>query len=180
MRWFWVDRFDEFVSGQRAVSVKNVSMSEEHLDDYNVSWPYMPAPLMIEGLAQTGGLLLGQMSDFKARVVLAKVGRARFDNLARPGDRLTYSVELLNIQPDGAVAKGTIHKDGQLLGEAELWFATLTGPQFDGVQLFEPHGFLRMLRSMRLFEVAKNPDGSPVEVPDYLQQAETSYLEQSV
>lgn len=180
MRWFWVDRFEEFVSGQRAVSTKNVSMSEEHLDDYNVSWPYMPAPLMIEGLAQTGGLLVGQLSDFTARVVLAKVSRARFDELARPGDRLTYSVELLNIQPDGAVAKGTIHKDDQLLGEAELWFATLTGPQFEGVKLFEPHGFLRMIRSMRLFEVGKNPDGTPIAVPEYLQKAETAYLEQSV
>lgn len=180
MRWFWVDRFEEFVSGERAVSVKNVSMSEEHLDDYNVGWPFMPAPLMIEGLAQTGGLLLGQMSDFTARVVLAKVSRARFDQLARPGDRLTYTVELLNIQPDGAVAKGMIHKDGELLGEAELWFATLTGPQFDGVQLFEPHGFLRMLRSMRLFEVARTPDGAPVPVPDYLQKAEAAYLEQSI
>lgn len=180
MRWFWIDRFEEFVSGQHAVSVKNVSMSEEHLDDYNVSWPYMPPPLMIEGLAQTGGLLVGQLSDFTARVVLAKVSRARFDKLARPGDRLTYRVEVLNNQPDGAVAKGTIHTDDVLLGEAELWFATLTGPQFDGVQLFEPHGFLRMIRSMRLFEVGVYPDGSPIQVPEYLAKAEASYLEQSV
>ncbi len=176
MRWFWVDRFEEFVSGQYAKSIKNVSMSEEHLDDYNISWPYMPPPLMIEGLAQTGGLLLGQMSDFHARVVLAKVGKANFDALARPGDQLTYHVQLMSTQDDGAIAEGTIHLNDQLLGKAELMFATLKGPQFENIELFEPHGFLRLLRSMRLFDVAKNADGTPVKVPDHLLRAEQSYL----
>lgn len=176
MRWFWIDRFEEFVSGQSARTVKNVSLSEEHLDDYNQTWPYMPPPLMIEGLAQTGGLLLGQMSDFKARVVLAKVGRASFERLARPGDRLTYHVRFLSQQADGAIAEGTILLDGEPLGTAELVFATLSGPEFEKVELFQPHEFLRMLRSMRLFDVAKNPDGTPVAIPEYLLAAEQAFL----
>lgn len=178
MRWFWVDRFDEFVAGQYATSTKNVSMSEEHLDDYNVTWPYMPPPLMIEGLAQTGGLLLGQMTDFTARVVLAKLSRATFDRFARPGDRLTYHVRLLSTQDDGAVAEGTIQLNGEPMGSAELMFATLGGPQFESVQLFEPHGLLRMLRSMRLFEVGKYPDGTPIEVPKYMLLSEQDYMQQ--
>jgi 3-hydroxyacyl-[acyl-carrier-protein] dehydratase len=176
MRWFWIDRFEEFVVGQSARTVKNVSLGEEHLDDYNVTWPYMPPPLMIEGLAQSGGLLLGQMSDFKARVVLAKVGRASFDELARPGDRLTYEIRLLSQQPDGAIAEGTIYRNQDTLGRVELVFASLHGPEFEAVELFQPHEFLRMLRSMRLFEVARHPDGTPVTIPAHLLAAENAAL----
>lgn len=176
MRWFWIDRFEEFVSGESARTVKNVSLGEEHLDDYNQTWPYMPPPLMIEGLAQTGGLLLGQLSDFKARVVLAKVGRASFEKLARPGDHLTYQVRFLSQQPDGAIAEGTILLNDEPMGAVELVFASLNGPEFEKVELFQPHEFLRMLRSMRLFEVARNPDGTPVAIPEHLLAAEQAFL----
>jgi 3-hydroxyacyl-[acyl-carrier-protein] dehydratase len=176
MRWFWIDRFETFVCGQSARSVKNVSLSEEHLDDYNVTWPYMPPTLMIEGLAQSGGLLLGQMSDFRARVVLAKVGRASFEKLARPGDRLNYEVRLLNRQADGAIAEGSIAINDQPLGSVELVFASLNGPEFENVELFQPHEFLRMLRSMRLFEVAQYPDGTKVPIPAHLLAAENAVL----
>lgn len=179
MRWFWIDRFEEFVCGQSARSVKNISLAEEHLDDYNVTWPYMPPTLMIEGLAQTGGLLLGQMSDFRARVVLAKVGRATFERMARPGDRLTYDIRLLNRQADGAIAEGSIAVDGHPLGTVELVFAALNGPEFENVELFQPHEFLRMLRSMRLFEVARHPDGSSVSIPEHLLVAENAALTQA-
>lgn len=177
MRWFWVDRFEEFVSGQRARSVKNVALSEEHLDEYNVTWPYMPPPLMIEGLAQTGGLLLGQMSDFHARVVLAKVGKAKFEGFARPGDRVNYELELLSTHDEGAIAGGKISiNESEVIGHVELVFAALDDEQFSGIELFEPHGFLRMLRIMRLFEVGVYPDGTPIKVPDHLLQAEHEYL----
>ena len=215
MRWFWIDRFESFVSGESARTVKNVTMSEEHLDDYSLSWLYMPASLMIEGLAQTGGLLLGQTSDFNARVVLAKIGKATFHYLARPGDRLTYEVQLVSRQADGAIAQGRIYlsrpvepnvqrvelgtqasRQGQpagttnsseqvgaaagtestLLGVVDLVFATLDGPEFEGVELFQPHEFVRMLRSMRLFEVARNPDGSPVQIPPHLLAAEQAVV----
>ena len=55
MRWFWIDRFTEFESGQRAVAIKNVALSEEQLDDHLPGFPVMPNSLIIEGMAQTGG-----------------------------------------------------------------------------------------------------------------------------
>ncbi|MBL8892697.1 MAG: beta-hydroxyacyl-ACP dehydratase [Planctomycetaceae bacterium] len=177
MRWFWIDRFEEFVCGQSARTVKNVSLGEEHLDSYNQTWPYMPASLMVEGLAQTGGLLLGQLSDFKARVVLAKVARASFDKLARPGDRLNYEVKFLSQQTDGAIAEGKILINDQPLGTVELVFASLTGPEFEKVELFQPHEFLRMLRSMRLFEVGRYPNGAPIAIPEHLLAAEQAFLD---
>ena len=59
MRWFWIDKFIEFESGRRAVAIKNVSYAEEQIPEYSFSLPMMPAALIIEGVAQTGGLLVG-------------------------------------------------------------------------------------------------------------------------
>ena len=104
MRWFWVDRFTEFVSGQSAVSEKSVSLSEEVVDDYAPGRTHFPSSLIVEGLAQTGGLLLGQMSDFKDRVVLAKISKSKFHFEAYPGDTLTYHITLGPQEGIGAVS----------------------------------------------------------------------------
>ena len=55
MRWFWIDKFTEFISGRRAVAIKNVSLSEEHLVDYMPGYPLLPASLIVEGLAFEDG-----------------------------------------------------------------------------------------------------------------------------
>ena len=66
MRWFWIDRFTEFVAGDYASAVKNISLSEEVVDEYAPGRTHFPSSLIIEGIAQAGGILLGQLSDFKA------------------------------------------------------------------------------------------------------------------
>ena len=73
MRWFWIDRFLEFRSGQYAKAVKNVSLAEDHLHDHFPGYPVMPSSLVVEGLAQTGGLLVGEHSNFEEQGGLAKV-----------------------------------------------------------------------------------------------------------
>ena len=94
MRWFWIERFTEFVSGQKAVAIKNVSLGEEHLHGYYPSFPVMPGSLVMEGMAQTGGLLLGELSGYQARLVLAKITKLAFHFTPRPGDTLTYTTQL--------------------------------------------------------------------------------------
>jgi len=176
MRWFWIDQFTEFVSGQSAVAVKNVSLSEEAVDEYAPGRPYFPASLIIEGVAQTGGLLLGQLSDFKDRVVLAKISKAQFHCEAYPGETLTYRVEMRNQDSNGAIVKSTSHIGDRLQGEIELMFAKLDDVRFEKVELFEPSQFCRMIRTLRLFEVGVNPDGSPVQIPEHMLEAEKAYL----
>jgi len=107
MRWFWIDRFTEFESGRRATAIKNVSLAEEHLHDHFPGAPMMPNSLVIEGIAQTAGLLVGEHGGFEERVVLAKVARATFHFPAVPGDTLEYRVEIDDIHKDGAIASGT-------------------------------------------------------------------------
>lgn len=176
MRWFWIDRFTEFVSGQSATAEKNVTLSEEPVDEYAPGRTYFPSSLIIEGLAQTGGLLLGQLSDFKDRVVLAKISSSKFYCEAFPGDTLTYRVSLDNQLANGATILGTSHIGDKLQGEIELMFASLDDERFENVELFEPAQFCRMIRILRLFDVAVNPDGSPIQVPEYMIEAEAAYL----
>lgn len=176
MRWFWIDHFTEFVSGQRAAAVKCVTLSEEAVDEYAPGRTYLPAPLIIEGMAQAGGLLLGQLSDFTDRIVLAKVASAEFHFEAFPGDTLTYQVEITNRDPMGAVVQATSEIDGRRQADVSLMFAALQDDRFGRVELFEPAQFCRMLRLLRLFEVGINPDGSRVKVPDHMIQAEKDYL----
>ncbi|MCH8854053.1 MAG: beta-hydroxyacyl-ACP dehydratase, partial [Planctomycetes bacterium] len=64
MRWIWIDKFIEFQPGERAVAVKNVSRAEDHLHDLYPAYPIMPASLIIEGMAQTAGILVGQARNF--------------------------------------------------------------------------------------------------------------------
>jgi 3-hydroxyacyl-[acyl-carrier-protein] dehydratase len=171
MRWYWIDRFTEFESGQRAVSVKNVSLAEDHMADHFFGFPLMPHSLVIEGIAQTGGLLVGEHNGFRERVVLAKLGRAKFYDYARPGDTLTYTTTIQDVNETGALISATSYIGDRHHADVDMFFAHLddrTGPS----ELFTPIDFLSLLRSFRLFEVGKQSDGSPLEVPAHLLAAE--------
>lgn len=171
MRWFWIDKFVEFESGRRAVATKNICLAEEQMDQYGPWLPLMPCSLIIEGLAQTGGLLVGEHNSFKERVVLAKLGKAVFHTPALAGDTLTYTAEVESIQSDGAICRGTSYIGDQLHAEVELVFAHLDD-RFDGVDLFDPADFLRMLRLLKLFDVGRSANGEPLKIPEHLLEAE--------
>jgi len=126
MRWFWVDRFLEFQSGEYAKSVKNVSLSEEHLHDHFPGFPVMPCSLIMEGMAQTGGILLGESHQFKYLVFLAKIPKFVSHRPARPGDQLIYTARLLEAREEGGMTSVTAHCGDELVAEAEIVFANLS------------------------------------------------------
>lgn len=171
MRWFWIDRFSEFESGHHATAIKNVSLAEEHLHDHFPGAPMMPNSLIIEGLAQTGGLLVAEHSGFENRVVLAKVAKARFYFPAVPGDMLCYRVTLEGIHKDGAIVSGTSHVGERLQGEVQIFFAHLD-ENAAGKSLFDPASLLAMLKLLGVFEVGHDAQGRPLEVPASLVLAE--------
>lgn len=123
MRWIWIDRFVVFEPGKRAEAVKNVSLAEEHLHDHWEAHPIMPACLMIEGMAQTAGILVGQARDFREKVILAKIALARFDREVVPGDQLTYRAEIENLTDEAAVTRGTVLCNGKQIGRVDLMFS---------------------------------------------------------
>lgn len=174
MRWFWIDRFTEFTRGRSAVAVKNVSLAESHLHDHFPGAPLMPNALVIEGLAQTGGLLVAQHGNFAERVVLAKVAKASFHFSAAPGDTLVYRVVIDDIHKDGAIVSGTSHcVDRQaggerLQGEVQLFFAHLSEAVAGSKSLFDPDSLLAMLKLLHVFDVGRDEQGNPIEVPTAL------------
>src|SRR3954462_7914491 len=104
MRWFWIDKFVEFERGKRAVAIKNVSMVEEANDAYMPGFPVMPNSVIIEGMAQTAGLLIGEAGGFADRVVLAKIGKAVFHRYASPGPQPPYPAPVKDIKKEGPIA----------------------------------------------------------------------------
>ncbi len=175
MRWFWIDRFTEFVSGRHAAAVKAVSLTEEHVDAYFPGSPMMTPTLVLEGFAQMGGLLIGERTDYKANTVLAKVGRARVYRYPRPGDQLVYRVQIESLQEDGGLATAKCHMGDELLVEADLTFVYVSRNVIKK-DFFDPAGFLQMLRIFCLYDVAVDADGHRLKIPEHLLEAEQAML----
>jgi 3-hydroxyacyl-[acyl-carrier-protein] dehydratase len=169
MRWYWIDRFVEFESGRYAKAIKNISLAEDHLHDHFVNYPMLPNSLVIEGLAQTGGLLVGEVNQFTEKVVLAKVPKASFFSEAVPGDTLTYTAHIEYIKEEGAMVRATSHKGASLHAEVEIVFAHLNNPRLSA--LFDPETLLHMMRLLGAFEVGHAADGSRLVPPAWLLQA---------
>jgi 3-hydroxyacyl-[acyl-carrier-protein] dehydratase len=165
MRWMWLDRFVEFVRGQRAVAIKNVSLAEEPLSDYVPGFPVLPCSLIVEGLAWTGGILANDQRGFRERTVLAKIGKAVFHRPALPGDQLRYTAVLEAIDADGAFIRGTSHIGDALQAEVDFFLAHLP-ERFDGVEgdLVDPAETLALVRTFGMYDVGRLPTGEPLDV----------------
>jgi len=151
MRWIWIDRFEEFVPGERAVSVKNVTLAEEHLHDHFPGFPVMPASLLIEGMAQTAGILVGHARNFEEKVILAKVKRAVFHELVRPGDQVRFEARIERIQDAAAVTQGVIRRGDTVIGEVELVFShidqNISGLEFPEENFVFTEEFMALLKT---------------------------------
>lgn len=170
MRWYWIDRFIEFQSGRYAKAIKNVTAAETYLHDHFPGYPILPNTLVMEGLAQTGGLLVFEHNRFAENPILAKVPAARFHGEVLPGDKLTYTATIEEVKKEGALVSATSHNGDRLQAEMQMMFAHFhcehhTGP------LSDPSIFLNMMRVLGAFEVARAADGSRLVEPPPLVEA---------
>ena len=171
MRWFWIDRFNEFVRGKQATAVKNVSLAEEHLHDHFPGAALMPNSLIVEGMAQTAGLLIADALEFNRRVVLAKVAKAEFQYDAVPGDSILFRAVIDELKPTGSLAsvKSVIvdeKGEERPQGKAELFFAHLE-PGEGVPKLFEPEELLKWLDHMHIYDIGRDEAGNPLSRPDW-------------
>lgn len=141
MRWMWIDRIVELDPGRRLVAVKNVSLAEEHLHDHFPSdedlglgaLPIMPACFIVEGMAQSAGILVGHAEGFRQKVILAKVNRASLEREATPGVTLRYTATIERMDEMGAATKGVVEmiapraggatSEGEPIGQIDLMFS---------------------------------------------------------
>src|ERR1035437_7364578 len=159
MRWIWIDKFEKFEVNVCAVAIKNVSLAEEHLHDHFPGFPIMPASLMIEGMAQTAGILVGAARNFQEKVILAKIGKASFSRLVRPGEQVVYSGKIVNVMEQGAAIAGVITsrttEHGKpvevAVGEVEMMFSHIDN-NMSGMK-FPEFNFVFNSQFMELFEL---------------------------
>jgi len=171
MRWLWIDRFLEFHPRKSARAVKNLSLAEDYFADHFPGYPVMPGALILEGLAQTGGILVGEANDFQEKVVLAKIPWVRFERDVLAGEQLIYDVELLHLRPEGASVHGRVSatSPGQDLAasvpvaEAEIFFAHLDKSRSQ--QLFGDRNFVFSGELKYMLGLAKVLAGRTDEAP---------------
>ena len=155
MRWIWIDKFTEFTPRTSATAVKNVSLAEEHLHDLYPAFPIVPHSLIVEGMAQTAGILVGEARNFEEKVILAKVGRATFHRLVRPGETIAYKAKIDQLGEAGASISGTVNVvgDDALVAEIELMFShidqNMAGLKFPEHNFVFTEQFTELLKTYR-------------------------------
>ncbi|MGH9462547.1 MAG: 3-hydroxyacyl-ACP dehydratase FabZ [Vicinamibacteria bacterium] len=121
-----IDRVLEFDPGRRILALKNVTFNEEFFQGHFPGQPIMPGVLILEAMAQAGGILV-LPSDGSAAgkaFYLVAIEHAKFRRTVVPGDRLTIELNVMRARGNFRKLAGRAEVDGQLAAEAEL---TLTG-----------------------------------------------------
>lgn len=120
-----LDRILTLEPGQRASAVKNVSLSDPWFQGHFPRNPIMPGVLIIEAMAQLGGILLMAMQPAEAPQKLAMltgVDQVRFRRRVLPGDQLILTAELLRIRGQMGKIKTWAQVEQQAVSEGELLF----------------------------------------------------------
>ncbi len=119
-----VDRIIEVEGDRRIVGIKNVTINEPFFQGHFPGHPIMPGVLIIEAMAQVGGMLL--MSHFEGQNVEDKVvyfmslDNVKFRRPVLPGDQIRFELEMLQFRGKTCKMKGAGYVDGQLVAEAEM------------------------------------------------------------
>ncbi|MBE5231421.1 MAG: 3-hydroxyacyl-ACP dehydratase FabZ [Microcystis aeruginosa PMC 728.11] len=120
-----VDRIIDYVPGKKAVGLKNVTINEPFFPGHIPSRPLMPGVLIVEAMAQVGGVILTQLPGMKGKFfAFAGIDKTRFRRPVVPGDQLILTVELLSFKMNKiAKMQGEARVDGQLAAQGEMMFS---------------------------------------------------------
>jgi 3-hydroxyacyl-[acyl-carrier-protein] dehydratase len=120
-----VDRIEEFEPEKSIVGIKNVTFNEPFFPGHFPGKPIMPAVLILEALAQTGGILaFKSFPELKGDVRFVGIDNARFRRPVTPGDQLKLVLEVIKHRREVWVFKAEAFVDGKRVAEAQL-MATL-------------------------------------------------------
>ena len=126
-----VDRILEMEPGKRAVGIKNVSANEPVFQGHYPGMPIFPGVLMIEAMAQTGGVALMTLPELAGRVPLfAGIDEAKFKRPVFPGDQLRLEVEIIAMKRGLGIGAGKAFVGDELKCEAIIKFALVDKSQW--------------------------------------------------
>ncbi len=122
-----VDRIIDYVPGKKAVGIKNVTINEPFFPGHIPSLPLMPGVLIVESMAQVGGVVLTLLPGMKGVFfAFAGIDKVRFRRPVVPGDQLIMTVELLTLKRNRiAKMKGEGTVDGEVAVQGEMLFSRI-------------------------------------------------------
>jgi beta-hydroxyacyl-ACP dehydratase FabZ len=118
-----VDKILEIEPGRRVVGLKNVTINEAFFQGHFPGQPIMPGVLIIEAMAQVGGVLLMRTlnaSPEKKLLYFTGIDRAKFRRPVLPGDQVRFELELLHLRSRNGKMQARAFVEGKLVAEAEL------------------------------------------------------------
>jgi UDP-3-O-[3-hydroxymyristoyl] N-acetylglucosamine deacetylase / 3-hydroxyacyl-[acyl-carrier-protein] dehydratase len=118
-----IDRVLEIDGDRRAVGVKNVSINEPFFQGHYPSQPIMPGVLIIEAMAQLGGILLAQKLEHTGKIaVLLSMDNVKFRHSVLPGDQLILEAETIRVKARTGHVRCSAHVNDELVAQAEIKF----------------------------------------------------------
>ncbi|WP_207563133.1 3-hydroxyacyl-ACP dehydratase FabZ [Sulfurimonas aquatica] len=121
-----VDRVTDIVNDEMLIAYKNVSISENIFQGHFPGHPIYPGVMILEGMAQAGGLLAFKSMDMspedaaKKVVYFMSIDKAKFRSPVKPGDKLEYRISVIKNKGPIWVLKGEAYVDDKIVSEAEL------------------------------------------------------------
>ena len=119
-----VDRVTELEQGKRVVAIKNVTANESFFQGHFPTRPIMPGVLIVEAMAQVGGLAVLTSERNKGKIALfLGADKVKFRKVVSPGDQLVFVAEVLRNKTRSAQMRGKVTVNGAVVAEAELLFS---------------------------------------------------------
>jgi 3-hydroxyacyl-[acyl-carrier-protein] dehydratase len=119
-----VDRVTELEPGKKAVGLKNVTFNEQFFQGHFPGEPIMPGVLIVEALAQVGGVAVLSMPEHKGKLALfTGINNFRFKQMVKPGDQLELTVTMTAMRSSLGKGDAVAKVEGKVVASGELWFA---------------------------------------------------------
>lgn len=117
----------EWEIGGQARAIKNIALSEDFFDDHFPRMPIMPGVLILEGMAQLGGIFLEetvrQELGIETKAIVTIIDKTKFRDISKPGDQLIYTVKVTGFSDLGGKVTAAAHKGDNEIASTGFTFA---------------------------------------------------------
>ena len=128
-----VDRVLELEKGKSIVALKNVTFNENYFQGHFPVYRVMPGVLIMEAIAQTGGILIHQsIPDPEGKLFFfSKIDKVKFRKPVVPGDQMRLEVDIIKLRSRICHAQGRAYVDGELVAEGEVFASLVSVEEMD-------------------------------------------------